>query len=625
MASKIYTVTVATGSSYGGGTGNVYFLDGVRNATGPGTVDWVAGATIRFDQNDSSNNNHPLVFSTNTSTSGIISANVTYYLDGSSNQANYTNTATFNSATTRYVEITPSSQTDFYYLCYVHGIGMGGVMNMTQDTWSALAWNDGQWGDQDNITLQLSGFPLPMGLGDESSTPSSGWSSHAWGDNSWGNTNNFLQLTGQLLTSNLGTLDAVFPSSGWGGESWSEGQWGSVGTGNQVVTGFDLAVAVGTVGQTSSTGWGRSTWGSQVWNGFADVILQGQVLTATVGDELINTDINSGWGGSPWGHTGWGAYGNAFISGNSISATLSSVIIDNEINTGWGSDGWGVEGWGESILTVTPTGIAMTAFEGSAGLSFDGDSNLIATGNSLTIAAPATVEAFAAFVAEPTGFSMGMTLGFDQAVIPASGFAMTATLGTAIADNITIADVSAKSASTWGYKSSWGFGVYGNQQVNTLTMSMLENFSGVDPAPDAEVTGQAMAMTLSPISNFDIRGDANIAPLAAMGWSDATWSESTWGDGLYRPDTDDIFPMTMSLGTATLDANTIPTITGLTNLFTAVGNVTEISGDANVIPTGFGLTFSLGTATNVLIWNEVNTGTAPVDPPGWQEVSTNAA
>jgi hypothetical protein len=26
-----------------------------------------------------------------------------------------------------------------------------------------------------------------------------------------------------------------------------------------------------------------------------------------------------------------------------------------------------------------------------------------------------------------------------------------------------------------------------------------------------------------------------------------------------------------------------------------------------------------------LIWNEVDTGTAPVDPPGWQEVSTNAA
>ena len=461
-------------------------------------------------------------------------------------------------------------------------------------------------------------------MGGDMDMVNNSWSANAWGDNSWNSTTSNIPVTGQLLNTVLGD-EVSFPGQGWGGNTWSIGEWGSVNTGNQLVTGFGLSANLGTVDQTSSTGWGRNTWGSGIWNGFGDVILSGLSMTATLGNELIDTETNRGWGRQAWGANAWGIGGAALANNFPMTMTLASVGILNEINTGWGSDGWGVEGWGESILTVTPTGITMTAFEGSAGLSFDGDSNLIATGNSLTIAAPATVEAFAAFVAEPTGFSMGMTLGFDHAVIPASGFAMTATLGTAIADNITIADVSAKSASTWGYKSSWGFGVYGNQQVDTLTMSMLENFSGVDPAPDAEVTGQAMAMTLSPISNFDIRGDANIAPLAAMGWSDGTWSESTWGDGLYRPDTDDIFPMTMSLGTATLDANTIPTITGLTNLFTAVGNVTEISGDANVIPTGFGLTFSLGTATNVLIWNEVNTGTAPVDPPGWQEVSTNAA
>ena len=69
MASKIYTVTVASGSLYGGGTGNVFYLDGVRNATGPGTVEWVSGATLRFEQSNSSNNFHPLIFSTNTSTS----------------------------------------------------------------------------------------------------------------------------------------------------------------------------------------------------------------------------------------------------------------------------------------------------------------------------------------------------------------------------------------------------------------------------------------------------------------------------------------------------------------------------------------------------------------------------
>ena len=134
MANKTYTVTVASGNLYGGGTGNVFYLDGVRNATGPGTIEWVSGATLRFEQSNSSNDFHPLIFSTNTSTSGIISSGVTYYLDGASNQANYTNTTTFNAATTRYVEITPSSQTDFYYLCYVHGIGMGGIFDITQNT-----------------------------------------------------------------------------------------------------------------------------------------------------------------------------------------------------------------------------------------------------------------------------------------------------------------------------------------------------------------------------------------------------------------------------------------------------------------------------------------------------------
>jgi len=48
MAERTYVVTVASGNLYGGGTGNVYYLDGARNSTGPGTVEWVAGATLRF-------------------------------------------------------------------------------------------------------------------------------------------------------------------------------------------------------------------------------------------------------------------------------------------------------------------------------------------------------------------------------------------------------------------------------------------------------------------------------------------------------------------------------------------------------------------------------------------------
>ena len=55
MAFKTYTVTVATGSRYGGGTGNVFYLDGVRTMD----VDVVGGLTYAFNQNDATNDNHP--------------------------------------------------------------------------------------------------------------------------------------------------------------------------------------------------------------------------------------------------------------------------------------------------------------------------------------------------------------------------------------------------------------------------------------------------------------------------------------------------------------------------------------------------------------------------------------
>ena len=128
MADLTYTVTVASGTLYiTGGTGNVYYLDGARNMD----VKWVKGATIRFDQSASSNDNHPLLFTTSTSdpNSNIISSGVTYYLDGSSNQAGYTNVSTFNAASTRYVEITPASESDFHYYCYVHSIVTGKHLN----------------------------------------------------------------------------------------------------------------------------------------------------------------------------------------------------------------------------------------------------------------------------------------------------------------------------------------------------------------------------------------------------------------------------------------------------------------------------------------------------------------
>jgi len=144
---KNYAVTVASGTLYVvGGTGNIFNLDGSRQLA----ITLIKGKTYRFTQSDATNDGHPLVISTSNSSTlgtfqaGIVSSGVTYYLDGSSNQSNYTNTSNFNGATTRYVEFQPQATGTYYYGCYVHGIGMGGAItaeNLTVTLPSASVGN----------------------------------------------------------------------------------------------------------------------------------------------------------------------------------------------------------------------------------------------------------------------------------------------------------------------------------------------------------------------------------------------------------------------------------------------------------------------------------------------------
>jgi hypothetical protein len=325
-------------------------------------------------------------------------------------------------------------------------------------------------------------------------------------------------------------------------------------------------------------GFGNQTWGYLNYGTLGDITV------------YVSNPNDSLWGEDSWSNSFWGGGGN-------LDVNLNSTTVEAFVNVGWGSDQWGIETWGESGNVHLVTGLAMTMSEGLNGISINGDSSLIPTGNSLTLSTE-TPEVFASFVAEPTGIEMAMTLSYDPEIIDAIGQELVMALGSAVGDANTIAEVSAQSPVTWG-NSNYGFGVYGNQPVNTLVMAMSENFSGVDPAPDAEVTGQAMAMNLAPGNTFSIEGDAN-----------------TGVDGQ---------AVAANLNSVSVDLNTPVDVSGFPLTMALNNDDIIIIPECNVSPTGFGLTASLGTATNVLIWNEVDTGTAPVDPPGWQEVSTNAA
>ena len=227
MADTTFTVTVGTGNQFRvGNTGNVYFINGSQPTTDPSSTNyklpWVAGATIRLDQSNATNDNHPLLFTnsdsliTSVMRSGIITNNISYYLDGAASESDYMNTSTFNAASTRYVEITQTAgdTQDFYFACWIHGIGMGGIIDLTQDTWGAMQWGQGAWAQQGDEAVTLTG----------------------------------LQMTGTLDTD-LGFT--IFP--GWGTLDWGENGWGSVDAGNETLPSFPITMSLGTLSVENKT------------------------------------------------------------------------------------------------------------------------------------------------------------------------------------------------------------------------------------------------------------------------------------------------------------------------------------------------------------------------------------
>ena len=336
MANLTVTVAVTTGTQYlTGNTSSIYTFDGSQPASF--TFPWVNGGTVRLEQSGSSNDGHPLIFSTSNSTTlatmrtGIISSGVTYYLDGSSNQSDYTNTTTFNAATTRYIEIAPSTETDFYFACWVHGIGMGGIVDLTQNTWGALSWDDGAWNEQNDSTISLTGIGLTASVTVPDAYNETGWGRLFWNDYSWGTDvqNVQVDVTGIGLTSSLG---------------------------DETATG------------TIEEGWGRGSWGNRVWGGAYTAAVTGVQATASIGD----ASVVAGAIVSPTGTSATASLGDATIlgdanftvTGTSVTSSLGSLtILENEVVTPTGIGLTSSMGAGQVVggTVVTPTGIGLTA------------------------------------------------------------------------------------------------------------------------------------------------------------------------------------------------------------------------------------------------------------------------
>jgi hypothetical protein len=377
-----------------GGTGGGYYIDGVQKPVIP----VVTGGTYRFNQNAANNNGHPLILSTTTSTAGIISTGVTYYLDGASNQANYTNTSLFNAATVRYVEITVAQISDFYYICNVHGSSMGNTMDVTVNTWGTQTWGFNQWNDLSNLDFSVTGIPVSLNLNSVTANAqiNQGWGSDTWGTETWGISGLDIQLTGIALTLSSGSLTTksdtnfnltgqqatVFAGTGTEASSeliqqvtglpmgmtlqFEEVVINVVGFGLTMQEGEEVADAntIATVSAESPVTWGNSAWGYGVYGNqpvttlamsmqegttdpAPDVSLTGNAAAMFLGEETITGDANLD------------------LTGISLTFTLGTAV-------------------GDANTIASPSGILLSMQEGDEGTTANARVNL--TGNALTTA-----------------------------------------------------------------------------------------------------------------------------------------------------------------------------------------------------------------------------------------------
>ena len=381
MANLTVTVAVATGTQYQvGGSGNVFTFNGSQPASY--TFPWVETGTVRLEQSGSSNDGHPLIFSTSNSTvlatmrTGIISSGVTYYLDGSSNQSDYTNTTTFNEATTRYIEIAPTSQTDFYFACWVHGISMGGIVDLTQTTWGALSWSEGEWNQQNEVGIAV---------------------------------------TGVEITSSIGTAQA-FNSEGWGRETWSSGDWGTTGTSIQVaVTGQSITSGIGTpvVEDDIEVGWGRKTWGNLAWGDAYSALVTGQQITSALGSIIVQANAKV----HPTALTITSGYGVVDIEADATYVHVQAPQITSAVGS--------AVGFGQPVIV---TGVQITSAIG-AGQAVGGV-DVTVTGQAITssLGSPRT---FTDITIKPTAQTITSAVGIARQIssVDVVGQAITSALG----------------------------------------------------------------------------------------------------------------------------------------------------------------------------------------------------
>lgn len=250
------------------------------------------------------------------------------------------------------------------------------------NAWGELSWSQGSWGEQNNVSVSLTG--LQVNCAQNSVSIAIGQQVDVTGQQLNSNINSvqafglaLISVNGQGLTTNLGSLDPA-PDAQVTGEQLNISSPGTV-----------------TVTAEINSGWGRRGWGEFDWGTFtlsAQVDVTGIGLIANLG----TVDAKPVTIASP---AGIGLIVEEGIVDPSPDATVVGIGLSASIAVG---------SVVEADADVSITGIALEIAQGQAEL--DAVTFAVLTGQQLEIALNSVVAGASAEVS-PTGIELTITTG----------------------------------------------------------------------------------------------------------------------------------------------------------------------------------------------------------------------
>jgi hypothetical protein len=201
---------------------------------------------------------------------------------------------------------------------------------------SGTTWGQGNWGEQNNFTLTLTGLSMTGSVGELAAYAEQGWGRAGWGTEIWGDSYDpVIAVTGYSITASLGTLPYAQSEEGWGRDEWGIGNWGENTTTVVLTDSFAMTTGFG------PDGWGSAPWNEQIsWGGeltlqttqLSIAALTGIEATASLGTATIGRlDMIFGITGPAAMSAGIGTPG--INNGADHSQGLASLLITGSVGS----------------------------------------------------------------------------------------------------------------------------------------------------------------------------------------------------------------------------------------------------------------------------------------------------